>query len=764
MIKNEEFYLITNEKEEVVQQHSKIKANLEEFINILFEQIEEIVIFFDKAIPSIIVNIIFYIFKNLIKPNLLGGRDNVIRFLKNANAIFDKLDQHFLDSEVCDGYLNLMESIFYLILYNNDRSIILNLKGGDQAKYSFEANPDINLISGAFIKRFIYMYQFYYRSLEKVEMINFIIRKSLDILIGKNEFVERNILNMRSITPEQFNILAGKESQFIHAIKNNLVSNNETGDKLFEKLQRISRSLFLVNKKYFSYDYEFREYVVEINSILQDIRKNLINTEFECIPPLNKKYLSITPYDMGDKRNINKIKRIREIIKFTTFFRGLDGFLSIYSVEKKHYTNIPGLSENLTALLYFLYLLIKDDYQNILLLFSIVKPKNFVVCFADCDPYFSYFLEGIMDALFGQLHLPKIQYKNYDFDNYNFYCSLVLELIKLINLDVQDEMQFLKMIQILSIVLKLSRKPIKFASWKENSILTLIELVQCKLRKFKSNTKLKEYIDNYFLFKENLSREERIQNDILFVMLKNYLMFLNEIIVSDFYFMCYVMEWDFFIPLEDLEHLQAKEGIPIILKLEMLELINNIKLNFKVRCHDFFSSSRFMRLHNKNDNFLESNLKIPNLCGRLNNAVANPELAFLDTLNKHTNEYLEHTVDKLKEIFDKANVIKPIIRRKISLVKFFEKAIVNPAFNIINTYLQYGEFLEGRHLYSIYNIVFSFLKASYIFYDKIKITDIINDNIEDIKLLEKISVDQIEKFPLKIKLITKNFLKKLLKI
>lgn len=595
--------------------------------------------------------------KNFIKTVTLQEKDRQ----KYFSNLEDIMKMEFVENQSNSkknsiGEDSIVKSVFYTLLYKNDDQVIKEIqKAAKDNKYNSEDDVKFcfndlenELICNVFMQILDFKKQpaSSPRKIKNLVKFDLYSAKILELMAGKSDFYTKNIRNMKYLQNNKLD--GGDENNFFKTIGKDItdynkviagVKSNLKKDKdgeIFNYFCTFSSSLNSYNTKYFHQKMAYKEYIKNVKLLFIKF-KEYLSTKMVSIP-LEKKYYTIEQKDLGSTVFAQNSERIKEAIKYTNFFQVANGFLYIFAENKrfkissKDAQNGNEISEDplnnssdtdvIATLIYFLFSIFRMDPQNLTLI-STLDPRNMVISFLECEKYFYFFLNMMMDAYFGRV------YNDYEFDNYNYYTILVSELINLVDFtkinmcpernrppktekEQQNEADLMRNLTILSNCYKLCRKPLRVLSSNHSMLFSLIQHMLDKTHDIKQDTTFIAYLKNH-LKEDKTELNEVDEYEIRESLLKNYYQFLNDLLTTDLNYFDVVSDCHYFfdpkfirqeiLSKKYVEHKSTMlrissensnlgsesykdKPLPIFLELTIREFYHQIRFNFSTKIND----------------------------------------------------------------------------------------------------------------------------------------------------------------------------------
>jgi hypothetical protein len=266
------------------------------------------------------------------------------------------------------------------------------------------------------------------------------------LMAGKNEFYIKSLENLNFLKEEELEIIT--ISRPVNEIKSYLFDN---GSDYFTEIIKISKEINIFNRKYFEYEIDYETYLLNLDNIFKDFKTFLTNN-INYLPDLEKKFQFYSEKITENESINNKIINLQESVKYSLFFQKIEEFIHIYGEgkmcgfnnknnnnnnnlisldninEDNDNINFEGIKqENLKMLLYFFFLIVNKNPQNLTLLMKI-KANIFVNAFYEIKETLFDFMELIGEILFNE---------EYKFDNYYFYSEVLNEILEKLDFDAK---------------------------------------------------------------------------------------------------------------------------------------------------------------------------------------------------------------------------------------------------------------------------------------------------------------------------------------
>ena len=424
-----------------------------------------------------------------------------------------------LESNHLKGAYYLMKSIFYSLLYENDR-ICFNYFKGDfnkiNDKFIFAKSPTTDKIC----KIFMLIIQKFYRKdiLSRTIIFDYYIQKILELLIQKEEnFYMNSLENLNNLEQCEISLI---KSDDLYADASKIIDHS-----FLDEFNVFCDKLGAENRKYLNYYINFNEYLNNSLLIIKDFEK-YVRSELSSIPDITMKYL----HYIGISNHPNTVKRIKEFQRaanFSLLFSRIEEFISIYYQGKK-YNKIDTKKSKplLDFILTFLFLLVYRNPSNLTLIMNI-KPLIFIETFSDTKKMMFLFLERICEMF----HAGEYQY-----DNFYFYseclCMIILEIEKKFRSEqnLTDDKK-IELLETLGHVIYLTNKCLHSTSIKQYDCINIIDRIQRFTERVKSDERfmcIKEIIESYLT---DVKPNPKLQ-----ILFKSYFIYLCKLIQGDFLF------------------------------------------------------------------------------------------------------------------------------------------------------------------------------------------------------------------------------------
>jgi len=370
------------------------------------------------------------IFKYLIKYNIVNDTQKSKYFelvLETINIANDAGYEHYHGSE-----LYIIKSILYCLIYRNDHSCLNMLKQGEmEGEFVFHSTKENRNLS----KVFIYVVNKYERTedVSKTIIYDYYVRKILELMIGDSDFYVKNLKNLTLLDDYKLDLLINPNN--IHKSIEKKIKNN-----YMSEIMSFCNKLNMTNRKYFDYDINYEKYLENVNEIFKDF-KNFLNNDVNFLPDLTQKYqIFFNKYDNSNDITIKRILDLQTCVPFTLFFQKIEEFLHILSEGKRYKAKtsfiVSGIhNEYLKIILYFFFLLVHKNSENMTLLMNI-KPTVFVSAFIYVKEDLFNFLELLSESLFSN--------NPYQFDNYYFFTESINAILSTFELTRNLQVKFFK--------------------------------------------------------------------------------------------------------------------------------------------------------------------------------------------------------------------------------------------------------------------------------------------------------------------------------
>ena len=474
-----------------------------------------------------------------------------------------------LESNHLKGAYYLMKSIFYSLLYENDR-ICFNYFKGDfnkiNDKFIFAKSPTTDKIC----KIFMLIIQKFYRKdiLSRTIIFDYYIQKILELLIQKEEnFYMNSLENLNNLEQCEISLI---KSDDLYADASKIIDHS-----FLNEFNVFCDKLGAENRKYLNYYINFNEYLNNSLLIIKDFEK-YVRSELSSIPDITMKYL----HYIGISNHPNTVKRIKEFQRaanFSLLFSRIEEFISIYYQGKK-YNKIDTKKSKplLDFILTFLFLLVYRNPSNLTLIMNI-KPLIFIETFSDTKKMMFLFLERICEMF----HAGEYQY-----DNFYFYseclCMIILEIEKKFRSEqnLTDDKK-IELLETLGHVIYLTNKALHRTSIKQYDCINIIDRIQRFTERVKSDERfmcIKEIIESYLT---DVKPNPKLQ-----ILFKSYFIYLCKLIQGDFLFFTITSNRDLY--LVDMKSIIRNLDTLIFKKITDVEeeycilryyLANKLKLN-----------------------------------------------------------------------------------------------------------------------------------------------------------------------------------------
>ena len=413
-----------------------------------------------------------------------------------------------LESNHLKGVYYVMKSIFYSLLFENDRICFEYFRDGSnksEIKFIFAKSPTTDKIC----KIFMLIIQKYYRKeiMSRTIIYDYYIQKILELLIQKQDnFYMTSLNNLRNIEECELSLISS----------NNLLSDSS---KIIEKeyldmFNSFSEKLGDENAKYLNYYIKFDEYLTNALLIIKEFEKS-IREELPYFPDITMKYLHFIGIS-NHPNTAKKMKLFQRTANFSLLYSRIEQFMSIYYQGKK-YNKIDTKKSKplLNFILAFLFLLAYRNHENLALIMNF-KPLIFVETFSDSQNMMFLFLERICEMFHSG---------EYEFDNFYFFseclCIIILQIENKFrhdnNLTVEQKYELL---ETLGNVFYLTNKSLHNTNIKQYDAINIIdriqrftnrvkyddrfkciqEILESYITDVKPNPKLKRLFESYFLY------------------------------------------------------------------------------------------------------------------------------------------------------------------------------------------------------------------------------------------------------------------------
>ena len=280
-----------------------------------------------------------------------------------------------------------------------------------------------------------------------------IVKKILDILIGKNKFYKSNIENLKLISHSSFDILTKSKENILE--QNSKYITNILHEFALD-IRKINLLFFGLSdvKNTQKINFNYNEYINQANIIIENFNKKLEENDI-VVPNWD---IQVNPFKetdvQYDKIPEEKLEFLQNVLKYTKFCEKLREFMNIAIKYRKNNKFIkldfkedsdccdiiiPSqniFQKNCKFILSFLLLIIYKYPENIIFIRSIssVSFSKFFNRFCQDDLF--KFLDIFSDFLFKN---PKGK-ECYIFDNYYFLAKILIYLLNKTNkLDENNE-------------------------------------------------------------------------------------------------------------------------------------------------------------------------------------------------------------------------------------------------------------------------------------------------------------------------------------
>ena len=403
---------------------------LEIYENIL--KINENFDLFDE-ISSLIFSVFNHIFKHMIKYNLISDEYK----MKYFDLVLDTITLY--NDKGCEDFGNnsyyIIKSILYTLIYKNDKVCLTRMReesfsNENMKDFVFVSNDDNNTIA----KTFIFILNRLDRETndkKKILKYDFFAHKIFELLIGNHDFYKKSSENMITLSEE--NLALSLEPFQVY---------NSLNRKMFDEIRNFSWQFQEANLNFNEFKISLKDYVQNINNILNSI-KNFINEHLGTDTPDLSKKSQI--YSEFCSRDSSKIKDIQKCVKYSSLMNQINNFVNIYSETKKFYLINKLKLKNffyvdpdlLKTLLVFFYIVVDKNYENICLFMNFEAEECYNTFIDAKQSYFEY-LSILSDLLFTS---PGKEYK---FDNFIFFCNIVSFLAQKLSFEdnISNEVNF----------------------------------------------------------------------------------------------------------------------------------------------------------------------------------------------------------------------------------------------------------------------------------------------------------------------------------
>lgn len=659
------------------------------------------------------------IFKYLIKYNLINEEVKTKYFelvLETINLVAESENPNHEGSA-----FYVIKSVLYTLIYRNDRVCINYLKGQKDPHnkfFVFQTNPE----SDNLCKIFINLVNKFNRTddLNKTVIYDFYVRKIFELMVGKNEFYLSSLENVLSDNFPSYQLQLLSSDMVQEQIKSLIYL------PFMKEIINFTNRMNSANRDYFDYNINYEGYLITINMIFRDF-KSFIFSEINYLPDLKKKYLVFDEKWNLDDVTVERITEIQKCVKYTLFFQKIEEFMHIFSEGKIYNKSGQGeglQSEYLKMILHFLYLLVCRDYENLCLLMNF-KPKIFVNAFFETNSSLYDFLELISEMLFSTRN-------KYKFDNFYFYTECLNEIIFKLNFDKEkDEDKLNHNLFVFERVMRLVRRTISSVSMTQPDPLNCIENVIDNLRIIKNDQTMNSMITDYFFKGHNLEieRSDDTQMTTLEKFLSSYFLFVNELIINNLFFFGLIQESDFLLELTTVEYIlneinseESEINLPIEIEIPMMRFYLELSLIFDIKLMEIDRQLENLFMRN-----IPKYIKNVSLLHLQRNMTATDENAgnhkheTIVLIAKANNliKFLKKFENKFEKISKSYLKQEKFVERKIFLLNLLEHCVIRPTFIIFNRFLLYLNYIKGNECFSIYELIFHFLKSLVYFYENV---------------------------------------------
>ena len=629
--------------------------------------------------------------------SLGSNRDSMVII----NMLPDKVEAEDSFAYTQKSYILIMKSIFYYLLYTNDKMVDSSLHG---------KNPDNKFVFNTHTK-----------TLDKIKYSFF------HILYDENNKGCKEI-GFYQIVSKIFNLMCEKKKNFYYEALGNLLYTSHGGFDRDTKPNFNDVAEFInksrdCSRNYFTYYTKLKEYEGDIEKVLTNFK-----TAFEkkyTLPNINIPYFFL----IDDQNKINpNIKYLQHFIRNSLIFVALEeiiqiiGFASAVSKDKGgDEEEIPSL-EMRKFILEFLCLIVQDA-PEILNLIMNIKARCFVLFFNVIETDLYNFYIRILEMIFST---------DYYFGNFNFIMKSISELFKLLNKKNTDIIKFFKLLTCL-----LKMLTIVISKYHVNYQLDIWDVVIEIYESITKNKIIGHYIKDYL---NNSPLEKPAAKEPFINFLAQYLEFLAILYSSDISSYCtsFVIKDDL-ISLSALDKMIQKfcsasgvneSALEVKLIYPILRYFIQKSLPLKtnvVYLYDYMANMLTDLDQNATSFLNNKNIGLINQMLRKNNdfsPISKEEInsVIFEQVNKifELLEIIDNILDNYDAILTNyiltTNKFEDYLSFKLTMYKFYENIFIKPTYYLFKNLELYLVYIEGRRFEMLMRIIFHLIKVTQIFY------------------------------------------------
>ena len=710
----ERFFMILNE---TIQINNEFKGNME-FDDDMLEQnnIKKVSILQNtyEPLPFDYVEKIEVI-EPIEKENENKGREND-RPKRQDSFVFERLT-----------YSLIMKSIFYYLLYQNDKMVLEHLDN-ESKDFEFVINSESKIFQ--------------------------IIQSSFYTTLGQyDSFIERLTIeekeNFHNVTNCVLKLMCAKHNNFYVKSLRNLKLISDEKVKLDETMLKDVKSkinrLHAYSRYFFIYRMDFQTHAIEGNKLFKDL-ENYFRSEIQYIE-LDKKY-EMFLREKSDNE-MKKLKEIQEVLGQTQLITVLDEYISIngsggalYLLNATSMDEIIPDGHRRKFILKLLYLYMIYEPQNATLVMNL-SARSLCSFFIFIYNDFFDFLERLMEVMFST---------EYYYANYNFFMKIAKEIKRImfsyyigndfaavytryiqlyhqLLIKIKDNnTQVIEFVPLFQDIVKLETNN------EENNAPALMikDFLEHPNQHQSVNKTDKNYVENLFisyidfmgtLYSTEISKymsDIRISDNITY----------NNII--DIY-ISKIQEGNYeFNPklLYPILKYYIEISLPFRLNLVCsIDILRDLLSDLNLPSEQENTNNILKLNENKYVEYINKYVDVIKI--RRMNAVINPisirEISqeidkqikkFYEVIKFVDNIFMQFE-DILNYYIHHKNQFSSILSLKVILYKFFDNICVRTSYYLMKVLEIYSPYLQGEKFENIFKFIFHFVQITLLFYDKI---------------------------------------------